>query len=260
MSTDLPSGFAIAANPVPIEPGPDLHVRKFLHATFDAHAQKGRLFNINDWSDWSEAEIAEVVRCVARDYLDGNGNGFDWVSAAERAEFVMAGVYNEVASESGNWPAPVMMVNFYDPFIGEGIELQMGPPLDIEMDPIPGMAPVDPDAVVASSRAQAPLRLSPPGDAMKAVDGALVEGVNQLGTFFANKGRLPLMMVGAMLTLWRGLQASHHVRGGAVYRDIHDPSRPELQRGDMQILFSRSSERINGVIAANPEEATLFLA
>lgn len=258
MSTDLSSSnLTITGNPIPVTPGADYHVRQYLHGRFDVHAQQGKLFNPDVWSDWSEEEIAEVVRCVARDFLESEGQGFDWVSAATRAEFVIAGLYNEVASDSNNWPAPLMSVNFYDPFFEEGLELRMGPPLDIQMDPLPGME--DLPAPSESSRAQAPLRLSPTGDAMTASDKTLVTGVQQLATFFENEGRLPLIMIGGMLTLWRGLQASHHVRAGAIYRGIHNPGRPEVRTGEMKIEYARSSPRIHEAAAANPDNAVLFL-
>lgn len=256
MSSQPPS-VSIVANPIPVFPGPDFHVRQFLHDTFDRYAARGVLFNPDMWSEWTDAEIAEVVRCAARDYLATEGNGFDWVSAATRAEFVIAGTYNEVASDSNNWPAPFMSINFYDPFFEEGLELQMGPPSDIEMDPIPGMEAIP--VPTNSMRSSATLRMPPTGDAMAAADGALVEGVRQLGRFFENNGPLPLKMMGSMLTLWRGLQASHHVRAGAVYRGIHNPDRAEVRTGEMKLVYTRSSPRITAVLKDNPEEANLFL-
>jgi hypothetical protein len=257
--SDIPaSDLATVNNPIPTTPGPDFHVRQYLHGRFNFHAKSGRIFNPDVWTDWSEEEIAEVVRCVAKDFLDAEGAGYDWLSAAERAEFLIAGLYNEVASDSGNWPAPLMRVNFYDPFFEEGIELDMGPPLDIEMDPIPGVEA--PPAPTDSVRSQASLRLRPTGNAMLAADKALVEGVKQLSAFFDNQGRLPLIMTGGILTLWKGLQVSHQVRAGAIWRGIHNPGKPEVRMGDMQVLYGRSSARIHEAARENPDAAQLFLS
>lgn len=243
-------------NPISLEPGVDLNIRTYLHGLFEAHHSEPG-FTLDDWKGWSDAEQAGAIRALAQDYLEGAGGGFDWVSAGQQAEFMLAATYHEVAYSVGIQPPPRLYLNFFDPFIGEGFELQMEAPSDIPMDPVPG-APVA-EAPTDSRRARAVLMIPPSGDALKAVDMALVTGLRQFSEFFTATHRLPLMFMGAALTLWKALQVSHHVRAGAVFRGITNPQMPSLPEGSMRIVYARSGPRIVDVVAANPADSTLYL-
>lgn len=243
-------------NPISLDPGVDLNVRTYLHGLFEAHRNEPG-FTLDDWKGWTEAEQAGAIRALAQDYLEGPGQGFDWIAAAEQAEFVLAATYYEVAHAAQLNPAPRLYLNFFDPFIGEGLELSMEPPSDIAMDPVPG-APA-PTASNESRRARAVLMVAPSGDALKAVDLALVTGLRQLSDFFQATHRLPLMFMGAALTIWKALQVSHHVRAGAIFREITNPEIPSQPPGSMRIVYARSSPRVMDVVTANPVEATLYL-
>lgn len=245
-----------ASNPMSLEPGVDLHTRTFLHNLFEAHRNTPG-FNLDDWKDWTEAEQAGVIRALAQDYLDGHGRGHDWVSAGYQAEFVLASTYYEIAHNAQLSPAPVLNLNFYDPYMEEGFELQLAPPSDIAMDPVPGMAPAA--GPLNSQRARAPLMLAPAGNCLEAVDLALVTGLRQLSEFFQATHRLPLMFMGAALTLWKSLQVSHHVRAGALFREITNPNLPTMPSGDMRILYARAGDHVRQAVDANPVEANLFL-
>lgn len=251
---DAPSASPV--NPINLDPGVDLNIRTHLHGVFEAHKHEPG-FSLDNWKTWTEIEQAAAIRELAKDYLEAHGRGFDWVSAGQQAEFVLAGTFHEVAFRAGIQPAPSLYLNFFDPFIGEGLELRMEPPSDISMDPIPG-APV---AVSSdeSRRSRAVLMVAPPGDALKAVDQALLTGLNQLSEFFQATHQLPLIFMGAALTIWKGLQVSHHVRAGAVFRGIHNPNDPQVPNGSMQILYARSSPQLIDIVNANPVDATLLL-
>lgn len=243
-------------NPISLDAGPDLNVRTFLHDWFEQNRETAG-FSLEDWKDWPDSAVAGVVRALALDYLEGHGSGFDWVTASYQAEFFLAGTYHEVAFDAAIDPAPRLTLNFYDPYLREGLELQMEPPSDIAMDPVPGLpAPPSP---TESRRARSPLMVPPAGNAQQAVDQALVTGARQLSEFFQVTNRLPLQFMGAALTLWRGLQASHHIRGGAVYRGIRNPSRPVVPEGSMRLVYARTGDHIMAAVAANPAEASLFL-
>lgn len=243
-------------NPISLDPGIDLNIRTHLHGVFEAHKNEPG-FSLDNWTTWTEAEQAGAIRALANDYLEAHGRGFDWVTAGQQAEFVLAGTFHEVAFRSGVQPAPPLNLNFFDPFMGEGLELRMEPPSDIPMDPVPGspvaLAPQE------SQRARAVLMVAPPGDALKAVDKALTTGLTQMSEFFQATHQLPLIFMGAALTIWKAMQMSHHVRAGAVFRGIRNPNDPTVPEGSMRVLYARSSPQLLEIINANPAESTLFL-
>lgn len=244
-------------NPISVEPGPDANIRRFLHDRFEFHRSLGSFFDVNDWSKWTETEIADAVKVLSLDYLEGPGQGFDWVSAGYQAEFIMAVTFHQVACRANLFPAPRFYLNFFDPFMNEGLEVEMVNPTDTAMDPLPGMPQTLPPT--ESRRARAPLMVPPPKDAGLAADGALVEGVKQLSKFFVTTSNLPLLMMGAALTLWRSLQVSHQIRGGAVFRGIQDSAAPEIPVGAMRITYARTGAHVDAAVLGYPTESTLFL-
>ena len=249
----------MSSNPVPTHPGPDFHVRSFLHQAFESHAQKGSVFDLNDWSKWSEAEVAGVIRALSHDFLDAHGKGYDWLEAALQAEFVMAGTYHEVAHDAGLSPAPPMNVNFFDPEMGEGIEILMEPPSRMKMDPIPGATipatPANPNTVRSRSR----LLVAPPGNCLEVSDGSLKSGAEQLAEFFVSHSRLSLIMMGACLTIWKGLQVAHTARAGIIFRGIRNTVRPEIPEGEMRLVYARTGPHMIEASQEDPDGASLFL-
>lgn len=246
------------SNPVPIQDGPDYHVRKFLHDAFDRHAAQGKAFDPDDWTHWSEEEVAGTIRALAQDYLAGPGKGYDWMLASQRAELVIAATYHEVAHRAGLSPAPRMYINFFDPFMGEGLEVEMSPPSGLVMDPIPGSAPAP--APTNSQRSRAQLTVEPPEDCLEAVDKALWTGANQLSEFFQTHSRLPLIMMGGMLTLWKALQVAHTPRAGIIFRGLRNPERPEVPEGEMRLVYARSGDHVMAAVNMDPDGANLLLA
>ena len=244
-------------NPISISPGPDLHIRTFLHSAFARNASAGRAFDLDNWSGWTKKEVAQAIRALAKDYLDQHGASYDWLAASFQAEVVMAATFHVVAHEAGIVPAPRMYLNFFDPDMGEGFELIMEPPLELKVDPLPGM-PV-PAANTQSQRVRARLQVAPPGDCLNASDECLWTGVNQLRDFFETHSRLPLIMMGACLTVWKGFQVSHHVRGGAHFRGIKNTSKPHIPEGEMRLVTSRTGQHLMDAVDADPDGAAFML-
>ena len=242
-------------NPLSLSNGPDQHIRSFLHGLFE-RSRANPSFSLDDWGAWESEDVAGAIRALSKDYLETHGSGFDWVTAGHEAEFVLTSTFHEVAHASGIVPAPRLYLNFFDPFMGEGFEMETMPVSDIPMDPVPGSTMTNP---TDSERARSPLMVQPAGDATAAASPALVAGARQLAEFFETTNRLPLMFMGAALTMWRGLQASHHVRAGSVYRQITNPNKPDLPAGDMRIVYARTGDRVMAAAQANPNEVSLFL-
>lgn len=243
------------SNPISLANGPDQHIRTFLHGLFERN-RSNAAFSLEDWGAWEGEDVAGAIRALANDYLATHGAGFDWVTAGHEAEFVLAAVFHEVAHSAGIVPAPRLYLNFFDPFMGEGFELEAVPPSDIVMDPLPG-APVA--STSDSQRVRALLMVPPGGDATKAASPALVAGARQLSEFFEVTNRLPLMFMGAALTMWRGLQASHHVRAASIYREIRNTDRPEIPVGSMRLLYARTGDKVMAAAQANPQDINLFI-
>ena len=242
--------------PVSTLEGPDRFVRQFLQQTSVRRGQSAR-FDPENWEGWSEAEVAGCVRALAWDFLEGAGRGFDWIEASHRAEFVLAAHYYNAIRTAEIDPAPPWCINFYDPFAGEGIEVEIKPPSGLLADPLPG-TPV-PKAVLESRRARATLMVPPAFNALAAADTALWTGVKGVSDFFQTTGRLPLIATGAALVMWKALQASHQVRAGSVYRGIREPSRLDWAPGEMRVAYARSGDHIVAAVSASPAEATVFL-
>lgn len=256
---DIAAPALSAINPFEINPGPDLNIRTYMHDLFEAYRAQGEVLETLDWRKWKESEAAGAVRAIAQDFLEAHGRGFDWVSAAYGAEFVMAATLHDLAHRAGLSPAPRFYLNFYDPFMREGLEIEMMPPaVGVAMDPLPGQAAAPKND--ESQRARAQLMVAPAGDALKVVDQALITGLTQVSTFFENFGQLPLVFMGASLAMWKGLQASHHVRAGTIYRGIKNPEDPSLPIGDMRIVYVRSGEVVKAAIDAEPSKVDFFLA
>lgn len=247
-----------SSNPISISPGPDLHIRTFLHRAFARHAQKGHSFDLDNWSKWSKQEVAQSIRALARDYLEMHGSGHDWVTASFQAEIVMAATYHVVAYEADIQPAPRMHLNFFDSSMGEGFELVMEPPLELKVDPIPG-APAAQDQKDQSHRVRAKMMIQPTGNCLDASDECLWTGANQLRDFFETHSRLPLVMMGACLTVWKGFQVSHLIRGGAIYRGIRNMDKPDIPAGEMRLVYSRTGQHLVDAVEADPESAAFLL-
>lgn len=247
----------MSSNPIPTHSGPDFHVRSFLHQAFEARSQRGEAFDVNNWSGWAPAEVAGVIRALAHDFLDAHGKGWDWLSAAFQAEFMMAATYHEVAFDAGISPAPPMHVNFFDPDMGEGVEVLMEPPSKMKMDPLPGAEP--PRVNTNTVRSRSRLIVAPPGHCLEVSDASLKAGADQLAEFFQSHSRLSLIMMGSCLTIWKGLQVSHTARAGIIFRGIRNTVRSEVPEGEMRLVYSRTGPHMIDASQQDPDGSTLFL-
>lgn len=243
------------SNPFSPAPGPELNVRTHLHGLFEANVNKPG-WSPDFWDAWTDQEVADTIRAVARDYQADHGRGFDVMSAAAHAEFVFSSLYNDLTLGASD-DLPPLVVNFYDPIVDEGFELVASRPSTVRLSPVPGAAPTPVNE--NSARARASMDLPPAFDAHFSHPAALLQGAVGISEYIGAKNRFPLQMMGACLAMWRGLQVSHTVRAGAIYRGIHDPKQPDRPKGDVRLVYGRGGDYVLRALEADPAGGQFFL-
>jgi len=245
----------ITGNPFTKAPGQDVNIRSFMFDLYERSKDEAG-FNLDDVRTWKQEDSKAAVLALAQDYLITHGNGFDWASAAEKAEMFCAGMYHELVYRANLPTTPQLHINFYDGFKDEGFELVLNRPMASLMDPLPGM---NMDDQSVSRRRRASLLVAPSFDALTVHEKALEQSFSQIGQFFDNHGRLALQFTAAFIVLWKGLQVCHVVRSGAVYRGIRNTEIPDMPSGDMRLVFARTGERITQLSKQDPDSLVLSL-
>lgn len=209
------------------------------------------------WVSWSAPMKARCVRALIQDHLDDHGHGQDWIQAGGRAAFVLAALFHERYPLTGT---PLPQLNLQMGAFGEGFSIQMRrvtapllPPI-----PVPGGAALPPVGIHTNA-AESMARAAAPMDALALPDEAIDHLVVQVGASLESEDRLALMMAAAFLVRWKGAQITQSVRGGVLFRDIHDPAHPDPHRGDVWQGFERLGDHADAAKRAVPDGGAFLL-
>lgn len=196
------------------------------------------------WDAWTPPEVSQMVRHIAQDFLDEHGHGHDWQEAAAHAQFVVCGIFNDIQNfrqvpPLRRGPDLSLHLEVLWPGREESFQMLVEAPREHLLPPIPV-----PNGVVAhpmtgvQSVAQA--RISAPFDCLQLPNEGILGALDRVVAYLGGaKDRVSLMIVAAALVRWKGCQVSQVIQGGAVYRQIENPSTPEHGPADARVLYAR---------------------
>lgn len=239
------------------------NINQYLFNLYESKIKQDPSFDPYNWTNWSMKEIADAVKAVAQDFYDVDGQGYDWISAAAEAErFIACDFYSLVVSANMS-QEPLMKINFMDPAYGEGFIFEMIREQKKELkglDPLPGVVvPFPQPESKVSRRGYAALTIGPAFNALLADDRAIIEAVNQVGTFYSQKDGRAIRYAGAFLTMWKALQVGHKVRAAAVYRNIHNPQDANFPIGAVEMTYHRGGPFTEDAIKDNVSQMSVDL-
>lgn len=217
--------------------GRDRHIQAFL----------GQLQpRLPDWDgSWRSLPVNDchgLIQALVKDYWVDEGDSRDWGKAGERAQFIMTSLFHDrFPLPMAGQQTPTMSVSIAaEP---EGFEVHLRRPAENLLPPIPNLSGGGAthmggmyESIVGWSDAQLP----PLVDLDQLPAEVVAQLVARVGEQMQLEDRVPFMFSAAFLVTWRGYLATQRVKGGAVYRDIHDPQAEEPRRGDVRINVMRT--------------------
>lgn len=251
------------SNVIPLPTALEVNVNRFVQEL----SQRQPGWN-GSWVTLSATDRGGLIRALMADYLRDMGQGTDWAAAGNRAQFVMASLYHDFA------PLPEPGIKEVDwwlkcAFQPEGFEFTLRRPTPQTLPSLPPLAlPELPDAI------RPPLELTPEGRSVLAYSAArsparaplelladedLSGIVETLGQVMRLEGREVLMFAAAMMVVWKACQVSGVVSGGALYRDVHNPSLPTVRRGDVRLAFARIGPEMTQAMEESPDGGAYLL-
>jgi hypothetical protein len=200
------------------------------------------------WDSWTPKDTADMVRAITNDYVHDHGDGHDWQESGNHAQFVMTGLFNDMVHfRAPNMPQgrefDFRMVMAW-PGREEAFEAVLMRPTEHLLRPVPHSGG-EFAHVYNSIVNQASVRCPAPMDCLKIPDEGILMLLDGLSGMLGSKDRVSLMFAAAMLARWKGCQVSQVVQGGAVYRQLKNPSFPNQPESDVRVLYARTGPHIN---------------
>lgn len=230
------------------------HIRAFLEEVMrSSPTWDGR------WTNWSAADRARCVMALVQDHLHDHGRGKDWILAAQNAGFVLASLFHDryPLHEPGK-ELPRLEIQMRSPEEGFAIQLRRVSTQGLPPIPVPGGA-ASVGARALSEGAESMARAGAVMDACALPDEVISEALDSIGEKIQDEGQITIMMVAAFIVRWKGAQTASLVRGGMVYRDIHNPAQPEGRRGDVRFSYERLGEHAEEAKRSVPDGGAYLL-
>lgn len=211
-----------------------------------------------DISDWSDEDVAGMLRSIAQDYLTDFGLGEHWHLVAQQAAFMLASLYYDLHEDPAtpSWEVTVAPENL------EGFSVSLVYSNQRKMPPVPSLSGAGasqvgliPQSLMGASAA----RLLPPFDVFALPDVILARVAHQLIKSTGLKDRRPVMLAAAVLTLWRACQVTGVVTGGALFKQLRSPHLPDRSTQSVRVGFRRQSPAADQACSQSPDGGAFLL-